>query len=60
MPTPPDALLADAIHDGFYPTIAAAHGTAHPLWIDGRRPELAEELYTAALPQAGAFAAPLR
>ena len=60
VPTPPDALLADAGKNGFYPALAAAHGTAHPLWVDGRRPELAEDLYTAALPQAGAFAAPLR
>ena len=51
VPTAPGDLLADAIRNGFYPAIAAAHGTAHPLWIDGRRPELAEELYTALRPR---------
>jgi hypothetical protein len=50
-PSPPDALWGDSVHDGLYAGLAAAGGTAHPVWIDGSRPDLSEEVFTTALPQ---------
>lgn len=49
VPSDPGSLYADAAKYGFYPGLAAADGTAHPVWIDTRRPDLLEEVYTAAL-----------
>jgi hypothetical protein len=51
VPSEPDALYADGAKSGFYPSLAAGHGAAHPAWIDTRRIDLLEELYTATLPE---------
>jgi hypothetical protein len=54
-PTDTDSLLVHARHNGFYPALAAAGGEAHPLWIDGRRYSLEDELFTAAIHERAAF-----
>ncbi|HET7572190.1 MAG TPA: sialidase family protein [Gaiellaceae bacterium] len=41
---------------GLYAGIAAAHGVAHPAWIDTSRLDLLEEVFTAALPERRALA----
>ncbi len=51
----PGALLGDAGTYGLYPGLAAAGGTAHPVWIDTRRPNLLEEAFTAAIPEQAAL-----
>jgi len=51
----PGALLGDGASYGFYPGLAAGGGVAHPVWIDTRRIELLEEVYTAALPERAAL-----
>lgn len=43
------ALLGDGVRYGLYAAVAAAGGVAHPVWIDTRRPDLLEDVFTAKL-----------
>ena len=49
VPTAPGDLFAVASQNGLYPALAAAAGTAHPLWPDGRAIPLSIDVFTAAL-----------
>lgn len=51
VPSSNDTLMIDSSTNGFYPALVADRGVAHPVWIDGRRWQLSEELFTAAIPQ---------
>jgi hypothetical protein len=42
-------LFGVASQNGLYPALAAAAGTAHPLWPDGRVIPLSTDVFTAAL-----------
>lgn len=55
VPSAVDALFGDAAKYGFYAALAAGHGAAHPAWIDTRRADLLEEVYTATLPERAAL-----
>jgi len=55
VPSDGGALLGDGSQFGFYPAVAAAHGAAHPAWIDTRRPELLEDVFTTTLSERAAL-----